>query len=194
MNEEDQAVAIDCFDFHSNEFASANVSYGMRQMSEIAVKAISPAVNDPGTAIRAINLISVLLQRLGGVPSFDVGCFDQGQPRLFYPQLSMQRMLERVIAPIRVYASHDPLVMITLVQCMKNALQDSPAREQIEAIHGEIQALRDQADAKVENSRDRHAVNDALQTLLKLDGGKRPRIQLLPNNQPAVTSLAGTSS
>ncbi|WP_150305568.1 DUF2254 domain-containing protein [Pseudomonas saliphila] len=179
LNEEDQAVARDCFDFHDNEFADDNLFYGMRQMAEIAVKAISPAVNDPGTAIRAINLISVLLQRLGGVPPFDVGCFDQNQPRLFYPQLAMHRMLEMVIAPIRVYASHDPLVMITLVQCMKNALHDSPSDEQITAIHDEIQALRDQADAKVENWRDRHAVNDALERFAKLAEQKRPCLQLL---------------
>ncbi|WP_407291277.1 DUF2254 domain-containing protein [Stutzerimonas zhaodongensis] len=180
LSDEDRAAAVDCFDFQNNEFASANVSYGMRQMAEIAVKAISPAINDPGTAMRAINLISVLLQRIGGVPPFDVGCFDDGQPRLFYPQLAMQRMLEAVIAPIRVYASHDPLVMITLLQCMKNALHDSPSDEQVKAIHDEIRALRDQADAKVESWRDRHAVNDAIERLLKLEGRKRPSVQLLP--------------
>ncbi len=180
LSEEDQQRAIDCFDFHNNEFADANISYGMRQMAEIAVKAVSPATNDPGTAMRAVNLISVLLQRLGGVPPFDVGCVDQGQPRLFYPQLAMARMLEIVISPIRVYASHDPLVIITLLQCMKNALHDSPTEEQIQAIHDEIQALRDQADAKVENWRDRHAVNDALERLLKLEGRKRPCVELLP--------------
>lgn len=63
LSAKDQAVAVDCFDFHDNEFADDNLSYGLRQMSEIAVKAISPAVNDPGTAMRAVNLISVLLQR-----------------------------------------------------------------------------------------------------------------------------------
>jgi uncharacterized membrane protein len=180
LSEEDHAKASDCFDFHNNEFASDNVSYGMRQMAEIAVKAISPAINDPGTAMRAINLISVLLQRLGGVPPYDVGCFDRGQPRLYYPQLGMQRMLEMVIAPIRVYASQDPLVMITLLQCMKNALHDSPSQEQIDAIHDEIRAMRDQADAKVESWRDREAVNDALGRLLKLEGSKHPCVQLLP--------------
>ncbi len=37
LSEEDAQEVLDCFDFHDNEFASANVSYGMRQMSEIAV-------------------------------------------------------------------------------------------------------------------------------------------------------------
>lgn len=183
LTDREQAEAVDCFDFHNNEFAGANESYGMRQMTEIAVKAVSPAVNDPGTAARVVNLISVLLQRLGGVPAFDVGCFDRGQPRLFTPQLDMQRLLELVIAPIRVYASHDPLIIVTLLQCMKNALRGRPSDEQVAALHDEICALRDQADAKVKNWRDRHAVNDALERFMKLEESKRPRLGLLASDR-----------
>jgi uncharacterized membrane protein len=186
LSDKDADEVLDCFDFHDNEFASANVSYGMRQISEIAVKAISPAINDPGTAMRAVNLIGVLLKRLGGVPPYDIGCMDKDRPRLFYPQMGMQRLLQVVIAPVRVYGSHDPLVLITLLQCMKNALHDSPSDEQIEALHDEIHALRDQADAKVENCRDRTAVNDQLRRLNKLEGPKHPEVELLGlhQNQP----------
>lgn len=159
---------LDCFDFHDKEFASDNVSYGMRQISEIAVKAISPAINDPGTAMRAVNLIGVLLKRIGGVPPYDIGCVDH-QPRLFYPQLGMQRILQTVIAPIRIYGGHDPQVLITLLQCLKNALHGNPSEAQLEALHDEIQAVRDVADAKVENPRDRRAVNEVLERLEKLN-------------------------
>ncbi|QUE77625.1 DUF2254 domain-containing protein [Stutzerimonas stutzeri] len=182
LSEDDAADVLDCFDFHDKEFAGANVSYGMRQMSEIAVKAISPAINDPGTAIRAINLIGVLLKRLGGVPSFDIGCID-GQARLFYPQPDMRRLLQTVIAPIRIYAGHDPQVLITLLRCMKNALHGEPSDRQLDALYEEIHALRDEADAKVENQRDRRAINEELERLAQIQGMQweaRPRAELLP--------------
>ena len=182
LSEDDAAEVLDCFDFHDKEFAGANVSYGMRQMSEIAVKAISPAINDPGTAIRAINLIGVLLKRLGGVPSFDIGCID-GQARLFYPQPDMRRLLQTVIAPIRIYAGHDPQVLITLLRCMKNALHGEPSDTQLDALYEEIHALRDEADAKVENQRDRRAINEELERLTRIQGmrwGALPRAELLP--------------
>ena len=173
---------LDCFDFHDNEFAGANISYGMRQISEIAVKAISPAINDPGTAMRAINLLGVLLKRLGGVPPFDVGCFDQSRPRLFYPQLEMPHMLQTVIAPIRIYGGHDPQVLITLLQCLKNALHGNPSDAQLEALHGEIRALREDADAKVGNPRDRQAVNEVIERLAELQI-RPPTVALLPINR-----------
>jgi len=159
---------LDCFDFHNDEFASSNVSYGMRQISEIAVKAISPAINDPGTAVRAINLLSVLLRRLDGVPPYDVGCFDGDQPRLFYPQLDMQRLLVAVFDPIRSYGSHDAQVLITLIQALKNALHGDLSAEQLHAFTDELVALRDEADASLKNARDRKAMNDVLERLNKL--------------------------
>lgn len=173
---------LDCFDFHDNEFAGANISYGMRQISEIAVKAISPAINDPGTAMRAINLLGVLLKRLGSVPPFDVGCFDEGRPRLFYPQLEMARMLQTVIAPIRIYGGHDPQVLITLLQCLKNALHGNPSDAQLEALHDEVRALREDADAKVANPRDRRAVNEVIERLAELQISP-PAVALLSLNR-----------
>lgn len=173
---------LDCFDFHDNEFAGANISYGMRQISEIAVKAISPAINDPGTAMRAINLLGVLLKRLGSVPPFDIGCFDEGRPRLFYPQLEMARMLQTVIAPIRIYGGHDPQVLITLLQCLKNALHGNPSDAQLEALHDEVRALRKDADAKVANPRDRRAVNEVIERLAELQISP-PAVALLSLNR-----------
>lgn len=168
LNERDKGEVLDCFDFHNDEFASSNVSYGMRQISEIAVKSISPAINDPGTAVRAINLLGVLLVRLGGVPPYDVGCFDGNQPRLFYPQLNMQRLLVAVFDPIRTYGNHDPQVLITLIQALKNALHGDTSEEQLQAYAGELVALREEADAALENTRDRQALNDVLERLNKL--------------------------
>lgn len=178
LSEENANEVLDCFDFHDKEFADANVFYGMRQISEIAVKAISPAINDPGTAIRAVNLLGVLLKRLGGVRPYDIGCVDH-RPRLFYPQPGMRRVLHAVIGPIRVYGGHDPHVLITLLQCLKNALHGNPDAAQLEALHDEIQALRNEADTKVENQQDRSAVNEVLERLAHLQISQ-PAIALLP--------------
>lgn len=165
VDERRQGEILDCFDFHNDEFASSNVSYGMRQISEIAVKSISPAINDPGTAVRAINLLGVLLGRLGGVPPYDVGCFDHGEPRLFYPQLKMQRLLVAVFDPIRHYGGDDAQVLVALIQALKNALHGKPDEEQLRAFTEEIRALRNEADARLHSPRDRASLNDVLERL-----------------------------
>lgn len=170
---------LDCFDFHDEEFAGANVFYAMRQMTEIAVKAISPSINDPGTAIRVLNLHGVLLGRLGGVPPLDVGCIDNGKPRLFYPQLSPQRRLTLILDPIRTYGSNDPAIVMALMQCLKTALHGQASSDQLEAYVDELAALRDAADTDLQNDRDRRAVNDLLERINRLHDELAP-LALLP--------------
>lgn len=181
LSEEDVGKVLDCFDFHDDEFASANLSYGMRQIAEIAVKAISPAINDPGSAIRAVNLLGVLLLRMQGLAPIDVGCVDRGTPRLYYPQMAMRRVLEWVMAPIRYYGCSDPQVLGALLLCMKNALHGNPTPEEIEALSDEIHALRNSADAHVQNRRDRQALNLVLERLNEQGRGIRPLPLLEPD-------------
>lgn len=169
---------LSCFDFHDDEFARSNVSFAMRQMTEVAVKAISPSINDPGTAIRVCNLLGVILGRLGGVPAFDVGCLEDGRPRLFYPQLGTERLLVEMLGPLRTYGNHDPLVIVALLRCLKNAAHGEQSAAQLQALHAEISALRSDADSNLRNPRDRRVVNESLQRLNEL-GPRLPPVRLL---------------
>lgn len=170
LSEDEAREVLDCFHFHAEEFPEANATYGMRQISEIAVKAVSPAVNDPVTAVRAINLLGVLLGRHMGLPAFSVGCFDGTHPRLFYRELALDQLLYRVLAPIRSYGGHDPQILLALLQCLKNALHCRPDPAQRQAIQEELQALCEEAAEKVHNNRDRRAVNAMLAQFEALPG------------------------
>ncbi|WP_256431546.1 DUF2254 family protein [Stutzerimonas balearica] len=150
----------------------------MRQMTEVAVKAISPSINDPGTAIRVCNLLGVILGRIGGVPAFDVGCLEDGRPRLFYPQLGTERLLVEMLGPLRTYGNHDPLVIVALLRCLKNAAHGEQSAAQLQALHAEISALRSDADSNLRNPRDRRVVNESLQRLNEL-GPRLPPVRLL---------------
>lgn len=41
-----------------------DVAFGIRQLADIASKALSPAINDPYTAVQAVDHLSVLLAAL----------------------------------------------------------------------------------------------------------------------------------
>jgi len=60
--------------------------YPLRLLVDIAIKALSPAINDPTTAVQAIDQIEDLLRRLGRC-TLDVGCVedDRGALRLVFP-------------------------------------------------------------------------------------------------------------
>lgn len=61
LSEKDQKTIADLFEIGEARTFSQDPSYGVRQMVDIALKAISPAVNDPETAVEAVNEIGVVL-------------------------------------------------------------------------------------------------------------------------------------
>ena len=62
-------------------------------MSEIAVKALSPGINDPGTAIKTVDLLSVLLSRRLALSERDFASLPDEPPRLCYQELPLDQLL-----------------------------------------------------------------------------------------------------
>jgi uncharacterized membrane protein len=68
--------------------------YAIRLVVDIAIKALSPAINDPTTAVQALDQIEDLLLRLGQLP-LEIGAFPDraGRPRLFIPSPTWEQFL-----------------------------------------------------------------------------------------------------
>jgi uncharacterized membrane protein len=79
---------------------------------DVAIRALSPAINDPTTAIMALNQIDDLLRRLGRV-NLDVGrATDRnGVLRLVYPVPRWEDLLELGLVEILYYGANSIQVM-----------------------------------------------------------------------------------
>ncbi|MFK7745629.1 MAG: DUF2254 domain-containing protein [Roseobacter sp.] len=71
--------------------------YGLVVMSEIASKALSPGINDAGTAIAAIHSLNGLLWDFTRVPQ---DASDLSAPRVFMPCVDPQHLVDAAFAPI----------------------------------------------------------------------------------------------
>lgn len=92
------------------ESLNRNYEYGMRQLSEIALKALSPGINDPGTAIISFRgLIELLGFR---ADHFAPSIFNRdGKPYLLHRnEYSFDALFERLIYPIWDYGQEDRML------------------------------------------------------------------------------------
>ena len=80
--------------------------YAIRVLVDIAIRALSPAVNDPTTAVQAIDEIEDLLLRIGRRP-LDTGCLrgPDGRPRVLYPAPTWDDYLALALAEISQYGA-----------------------------------------------------------------------------------------
>jgi uncharacterized membrane protein len=83
-----------------------DAAFGFRQLVDIAERALSPAVNDPTTAVQAIDEIHDLLRRLAtrAIPS-PVRVDEEGSPLLFLPRPSWGDYVSLALDEIRQYGS-----------------------------------------------------------------------------------------
>lgn len=99
--------------------ASQDIAYGLRQLTDVAVKALSPGINDPTTAIHALGHSSALLTEL---MTRELGsealCDDDGVTRLIVDTPSFSELLDLAVAQPRKYGQADSRVMLRLSQLL----------------------------------------------------------------------------
>lgn len=94
--------------------------FSVQQLTEMAVRALSPGTNDPYTAINALDDLSVALSRLVGrqEPSV-VRLDDQGTVRVVATHVDTAELVVSVLDSIRWYAASAPSVMIAALNLVR---------------------------------------------------------------------------
>ena len=105
-------IALQGIILSQQESVDRNYEYGLRQLSEIALKALSPGINDPGTAIISFRgLIDLLGFRAIHFPPSILS--REGKPNLLYrKEYSFDSLFERIIYPIWDYGKEDRMLRL----------------------------------------------------------------------------------
>ena len=116
--------------------------YPIRLLVDIAIKALSPAINDPTTAVQAIDQIEDMLRRLGG-HDLDAGYgYDtDGALRLIFPMPTWEDYLVLAFDEIRHYGASSVQVMRRLKSALLGLTESVTVDTRIEAVHRYLKQL-----------------------------------------------------
>lgn len=100
--------------------AAQDVGFGIRQIADIASKALSPGVNDPTTAVHAISHLSAMLCSLTELPEQHPGLVDDdGALRVIRGIHEFDDLLEVAVQQPRRYGASDPDVATRLLALLR---------------------------------------------------------------------------
>jgi len=95
---------------------TTDLAFGLRQLQDVATRALSPGVNDPTTAAMAVTQMSAVLCRYAGHPlGDDVIDDDDGEVRVAVPRPGFAALLELATGGVRRYGCSDPEVLAALL-------------------------------------------------------------------------------
>jgi uncharacterized membrane protein len=109
--------------------------YPIRLLVDIAIRALSPAINDPTTAVQAIDQIEDLLRRLGR-RELDAGYARdaEGVLRLAFPMPTWNDYLELAFHEIRQYGANSIQVMRRLRAALAGLVESATREARADAV------------------------------------------------------------
>ncbi len=153
--------------------AIQDIEYAVRQLAEVASRALSPGVNDPNTAIDVIDRFGDALCRLRDRSWSDGLHHADGQLRLVMPCTSFGGLLDTMFHQLRQYGKASPAVMIRLLEVLRTvgSCMHSPERRGELRRHAVL--VHEDALRAVENSQDRRDIEARFRALCDDDDGRR---------------------
>ena len=104
--------------------------FGIRQLADIALRALSPAVNDPTTGVLCIKYLQAVFERLvHRLPHPNIYRYAGGTSTLEIRQPTFEEYLE-VFAEIGHYAGGNVRVITTLLTALTNIMRTATLQEQ----------------------------------------------------------------
>lgn len=143
-----------------------NYNAGLIKLMEIAVRAMSPGINDPGTTRDVIDKVGQLIAKVLKLPHITSNKLKDSGTIVVKHTISATQLMRLVIQPIRQYSKEDISVnyeLIRVLYFLRSLNYNTPAS--IEGIEEEINALKEDIEKSVTNSSDRRQIFKVFQDL-----------------------------
>jgi uncharacterized membrane protein len=154
-----------------------DVLFGLRRLVDIANRALSPAINDPYTAIQAVHHLSVLLCVLARRRLGDWLCRDrQGALRVAVPLPDFAEYLRRSTAQIRRFGAAEPALTRSLIQLLSDVGTSTASDERRAACAHHLWLVLEDAKRETTQPDDLQAVVEDGAAVLGALGADHPQI------------------
>lgn len=119
------------FDFGPSRTLQQDIEFGVLQIVDIALRAISPAVNDPSTAISCVDQLSrVLIRFASKEPPISLFSDPPATVRVSIPWSNFDRMLDSAFEQIRLYSKTDVAVSLRIMRALADIAVTMPETDE----------------------------------------------------------------
>lgn len=150
----------DLYLINAHRTVQQDVSFGVRQLVDIALKALSPSVNDPTTAVMCIDYIESILVRLANHPFGDGALYGgDGTVRVLLRRTTFPDLVQLAFDEIRQNAESNPRVLIRLLHAIGLVIANTQDPLRHEALVRECLEIRAGAQRGIPGDSDRSSVD-----------------------------------
>lgn len=143
-----------------------DASFGIRQLVDVGVKAISAGINDPTSATDCIDRLGQILVAAGlRHPPHRARCDDEGEVRLIVPYRGWDEFVNLAFDQLRQYSRGNADISLAMLRGLATTAKAVPS-ERHAALHRQARLIGDAAEA-IPDAHDRQRVLDAVELAVR---------------------------
>lgn len=130
-------------------------AFGIRQLVDMALRALSPSTNDTTTAITCVDYLTAILARLASRQVPSSYCHEEGELRLIVKGQTFASLVSASFDQIRVSATGNVAIMLRMIGALQTIGSMTSSPERLLVLGRQVDAIAELAERTVESSYDR---------------------------------------
>ncbi len=176
-----EAAIRDATALGANRGSAEDLEFTIRQLVEVAVRALSPGINDPHTAIAVLDRLGVALCDVAPKHLDSGVTLRDGRPVLVVPTVDYERLVDAMFHEIRQNAAGSVSVLTRMIEILAVVAGCEHRRERIAALRRHADLILADAQRDVANPADLAGL-----------AGRHSRFELIANDgEGGVAGLCG---
>ncbi|WKN40585.1 DUF2254 domain-containing protein [Tunicatimonas pelagia] len=166
LTDDEKQKLLHAFIFKTEEIISQNYAFGFKQLTEIALKAMSPGINDPGTAVEAINRLTSLFVRQMETHRVPVVTNKKEQLRWIGQPILFEDLFTWCWTAIKNYTAQDTVVIYKLIEWLEIMVHSDSSNRHQSLFSVALSELIDHMDRHVKSTLDRQNLDRRIRELI----------------------------
>jgi uncharacterized membrane protein len=133
---ENEIMASFCLNKFRN--IDKDIEYGIRQLVDIAVKAISPAVNDPTTCVTCLHYLGVIVKELAVRPERSQWAMALEKENIFVKEPGFEKFVDDAFNQIYQWGKADYMIVKNIINILADIVLAVPDEKKFRAVMFEI--------------------------------------------------------
>lgn len=130
-------------------------AFGIRQIEDMALKALSPGVNDTSTAVMCVDHLTAILAHLAGRQLPPLYLYEEAKLRVITIAPSFESLLADSFDQIRRNAAGNVAIMACILSALDNIASLTDSQRHREALCEQMQWIAELAERTIESAHDR---------------------------------------
>lgn len=147
------------FSFSRYRTLEQDASFGIRQLVDVALKALSPGINDTTTAVTCIHYLTVIIARLAPQQIPPSHRLEEGELRVIAIGPSFQSLLAEAFDQIRESAGGNQAIILVMLDSLQIISSLTPSSSRRKALRGQLECITEIANRTIESPQDKSRID-----------------------------------